>query len=130
MNHSLIKPVAAGLTAVALDKYYMNEENMSKSLVFGALVGGGVLASELVAPHIVPDLPSLNSQIYNGKQLGLRITEVASASIGVFAINKYAVRNDNYRGEILKRMGVIVVSDVVAEYIADYLTNQPLSFLE
>lgn len=130
MNHSLIKPVACGVTAMALDKYYLGEKNMSSSAVFGAIVAGGVLASEAIAPHIVPDLPSLNSQIYNGKQLGLRITEVASASIGVFAVNKFVIRNDKYSGEVLKRLGVIAVSDVVGEYVADYMTNQPLSFLE
>ena len=130
MNHSLIKPVVAGVTASAVDKYLLGEQNMSKSAIFGVCVAGGVLASEAVAPHIVPDLPSLNSQIYNGKQLGLRITEVTSATVSVFAVNKFLLRNDNYSGEVLKRMSIIAVSDVVGEYAADYLTNQPLSFLE
>jgi hypothetical protein len=130
MNHSQIKPIAAGVTAMALDRFYFNENDGMRSLKFGVFVAGGVLASELIAPNIMPDLPSLNKELYNGKQLALRITEVASASIGVFVVNKYITGNDIYGNEMFARLGAIAISDVVGEFAADYLTNQPLAFLE
>ena len=103
---------------------------MQRSLIFGAITGAGSYLSEIVAPHVVPNLPSLNVELYSGKQLGERITEVSIDTASVFVFNKYVLGNDIYRDEMLQRMGVIAVADVVGTYISEYIDGQPLQYIQ
>jgi hypothetical protein len=129
-KNGFLKPVCVGGIAVALDKYVMGEQSLQRSAIFGAVVASGSYVSEMVAPSIVPNLPSLNSEMYNGKKVGERVTELTVMGSSVFVVNKYLLRNDIYRDELLMRVGVIVVSDIVGEYIADYIDGRPLQYLE
>ena len=129
-NNGFLKPICIGAVAVGLDKFYLQEQNMQRSLIFGALTASGSYLSEIVAPHVVPNLPSLNAEIYNGKQLGERITEVGIDTASVYVVNKYVLGNDIYRDEMLQRMGVIAVADVVGTYISEYIDGQPLQYIQ
>ena len=129
-NNGILKPACIGATAIVLDKFYLGEQNLQRSLIFGALTASGSYLSEIVSPHVTPNLPSLNTEMYNGKQLGERITEVGIDTASVYVVNKYVLGNDIYRDEMLQRMGVIAVADVVGTYVAEYIDGQPLSYIQ
>ena len=131
-NNGFLKPLCVAVSAVALDQYVMKETDFKRSLVFGSAVGVGSYLSEIVAPHITPDIPQLNfaSSMYNEKKVGERIVELASSAVSVFAVNKYLLRNDIYKDEMMIRMGLIVASDVIGTYASEYIDSKPLTYLE
>ena len=61
----------------------------------------------------MPNFISKNSVI-SGKKLTNRIFETLGTTGAVFVFNKYLLRNDIYRDEVLKRMAVIAASDIGA----------------
>ena len=68
--------------------------------------------------------------MYNEKKVGERIVELASSAVSVFVVNKYLLRNDIYRDEMMIRMGLIVASDVIGTYASEYIDSKPLTYLE
>ena len=130
MDSSMTKPLYVGLAGAVLDKFVMGETDMQKSAIFGGVLAVGTYASEYIAPiiHQIP-IPSLAKGLYDGKTLVTRIAEVGSNAGLTFAVNKYLLRNDNYAGEMGKRLAVIMASDVIGTYVDEYMHSQPLQFL-
>lgn len=123
------RPLIVGATAVVLDKFLMGEQNLMSSAYFGVAVGAGVYAGEMIAPHMY-NFPSLNQQLYSGKTLGNRITEVSASSVLGFATNRYLLGNDLTIGKAYSRIGVIALADVLGTYISEYLDDKPLNYFE
>ena len=119
-----VKPLVAGGVAVALDMFYLGEQNTMKSATFGASVAAGTFVGGMLgnyAPDI--DLPVLG----NGKGLEQRILEIgAGAGVG-YGFNKYVLKNSSYREEMIQKIGVIVVADLASELVSDFLAGRPLS---
>lgn len=131
-NDGMIKPLCVFASAVALDRFAMGEEDLTRSAIFAGCTAVGVYASEIIAPHITPSIPqlNLNSSMYNEKTVGERVIELSFSASTVFGVNKYLLRNDIYKGEMLMRMGVIVASDVMGTYLAEYIDGAPMTYLE
>ena len=119
-------PVITGAITVALDKYLLEEPNMTNSLYLGAAAIAGVYAGQMIAPAIPLGIP--NSTLYNGKTLELRLAEVGLGSLGGWGVNTYVLNNARY-GDFYKKVGIIAVSNVAGQYINDYLTNKPMNYL-
>ena len=119
-----LKPLIAGGVAIALDKFYLNEGNMNKSIMFGAATAAGVFGGTLLGP-MAPDiqLPILG----NGKGLEQRILEIGAGSGIAYGVNTYVLKNNSFRDEMIQKLGVIVVADLVSELAADFLGARPLS---
>jgi hypothetical protein len=129
-DQSIFKPAVVGAVAVVLDKYWMGERDMMRSMYFGGAVAVGNYASEYIAPlvNFIP-IPTISKGLYDGKTLVDRIAEVSSSAGFAYMVNKYLLNNDPYTGELMKRIGVIAVADVVGTYIVEYTNNQQLQFL-
>ena len=119
-------PVITGALTVALDKYLLEEPNMTNSLYLGAATVAGVYAGQMVAPALPIGIP--NSTLYNGKTLELRLAEVGLGSLGGWGVNTYLMNNARY-GDFYKKVGIIEVANVAGQYINDYLTNKPMNYL-
>ena len=119
-------PVITGALTVALDKYLLEEPNMTNSLYLGAAAVAGVYAGQMIAPAIPLGIP--NSTLYNGKTLELRLAEVGLGSLGSWGVNTYLMNNARY-GDFYKKVGIIAVANVAGQYINDYLTNKPMNYL-
>lgn len=124
VSTDLLKPVVSAAVAVALDKYYLNENDMNSSLIFGASVGLGTYAG-IVAGKYVPDmqLPVLG----NGKGLSQRVVEIAGGAGTSYVVHKYVFKNANYREDMMQVVGVCAVADLVGELATDFLAGRPLS---
>ena len=119
-------PVITGALTVALDKYLLEEPNMTNSLYLGAATVAGVYAGQMVAPALPVGIP--NSTLYNGKTLELRLAEVGLGSLGSWGVNTYLMNNARY-GDFYKKVGIIAVANVAGQYINDNLTNKPMNYL-
>ena len=123
------RPLYVAGTAFLLDKFVMGETNTMSSLYFAGAVGAGVYTGELLSKHI-PKLPSINNDLYNGKTLGERMTEIGTGGLLAYSLNRYVLNNDPTFGQANKRLGVIIASDVIGTYATEYMAGTPLEFLE
>lgn len=118
MGNNVGKAGLAAGYAYAIDKYYLGETDNNRSLMFGAVVFGGMLFEESFGMLLKPVLPLPNvlpkNSVISGKKLVDRIAETLATTGVVFLTNKYLFRNDIYKGEILKRMAVIAAADISA----------------
>jgi len=82
-------PLISGAVVVALDKFVLGENNMTRSAYLGAAAVGGIYAGQMIAP-MVPFYSSLpSSTLYNNKTLELRLLEIglgAGAAYGCFSV--------------------------------------------
>ena len=118
ISNNMGKAVLSSGYAYALDKYMLGEVDNNRSIMFAGVVFGGMMFEESIATLVKPVLPIPNfvskTSVISGKKLVDRIAETLGTTAFVFIINKYLLRNDIYRGEVLKRMAVIAGSDMGA----------------
>ena len=131
MNADYLKPAAAGGIAVLLDKFVLNQPDMNASLYFGAATAGGVLAAGLFSTYL-PDLSTTftTTSYYNANTVERRLLEIGLATGAGYAVNAYVLKNASYNNEdMMKRLAVIAAADFISEYMTDYATAAPLSYL-
>jgi len=123
-----VKPVVGAITAVVLDKMVLMNTNMTSSLYFGGAVGVGLLAVSMFdtkVPAFLPDIPAIGA---TGETLSKRVLEITAGAGSAYAINRLVLKNDNNPQMMMKKLGVVVVSDFVGEYASDYFSNRALSY--
>ena len=127
MSNNLGKSVLSGVYAYTLDKYVMGEKSNNRSLMFGGVVAGGMLFEESMGMLLKPVLPMPNfipkNNVISGKKLVDRIAETLSTTAIVFIVNKYLLRNDIYRDELLKRLAVIAGADMLSVMTLSLMTH-------
>lgn len=119
-----MKPLISGGVAAGLDMFYLGESNTTKSMTFGVAVAAGTFVGGMVG-NFAPDinLPILGS----GKGLEQRVLEIGAGAGTSYAVNKYILKNVAYREDMTQKLGVIVVADLAAELVCDFLAGRPLS---
>ena len=129
-NANFTKPIAMAACVVAADKFILGENDMNRSLFFGAAGAVGVYAAGLLAPMLPLESMLPDGSFTDSKTLELRIVEVASA-VGVsFVLNKYVLKNDPFINIQYDKLALLAGADFVSEYIDDYLAGRPLSFFK
>ena len=125
----IVKPLATSAVAIAIDQFFFNESDLTKSLTFGASAGAGAYIGMMIGSSL-PDLSNtLPTFLGNGKGLMQRAAEIGSGTATAYVINKYVMKNTSYKENIMNKIGGIVAADLIGEYISDYLAGRPLSFL-
>jgi hypothetical protein len=123
---TLLKPLVMAGTVVAIDKFVMNNPNMTESLYFGVAGAVGVYTGGMVAKALPLPLPS--GDYFSGKTLETRLAEISIGAGGAYALNRFVLKNDFNSRNMVNKIGILVASDFVSEYITDYLNGKPLSF--
>ena len=129
-NHSLIKAVSGGVVAGALNHYMSygydtNPNAIRRSAMFGGVVGAGLLSADMIAPQVASKQPS-NTHWMSSKTLEHRLIEVGAGTAAVVVFNNYVFRTLGQ--STIQVAGLVVLADIAGEYIADYMTSQPLSY--
>ena len=125
-ENTLLKPIVMGATVVALDKFVMKNENMNESLYFGLAGAVGVYGGTMVAKAMPLPLPS--GEYFDGKTLEMRIAEIGvGAGVG-YALNKFVLKNDFNKQNMLNKLGILAGADFIAEYAVDYIQGRAPSF--
>ena len=80
-NHEFIKAVSGGIAAGAINHYLsygseINTETVKYSLMFGGVVGAGLIVSGMIAPGLVAQHGGANSHWMSAKTLEHRVIEV------------------------------------------------------
>jgi len=119
-SDSIVKPIAAGLSAVAMDMYVLKNENLQSCLIFGGTVAGSTFISEMISKNI----PSAVGTKYSSLQD--RLIEVTLTTGIGYGANRYVFKNDYNPQMFMKRAGVIAASNFVGEYVSDYFAQRPL----
>ena len=66
----------------------------------------------------------------SGKQVERRILETGVGVAGAYALNRFVLKGDMpSRDGIYQRIGAIFLCDVAGEFLQDFLSGRPLSFL-
>ena len=135
LSHGVVKAVSSAIIAGALDNYViensaMNSSALGRSAGFGAVVGGAIYASHYIAPSFTNMVPMADTSFFNGKTLEHRLIEITLGSAGAIALGKTGIANNFLPNrDVPKKIGIILIADVLGEYVADYVHSKPLSYL-
>ena len=126
----IIKPLATGAVAVAINQFILKENDMNRSMYLGIAAAAGAAAGSFVN-SMLPDM-NFGSQQYfgNGKGVSQRIAEVGMGSGAAFILNTYVLKNTSFRDNYINQIAVIVAADLAGEYISDYVAGRPLAIFE
>ena len=91
--NTMMKPVIVAGLVVAGDKYFLNEQDLTKSLYFGGAVAVGVFAAGAVVNMLPNIFPS--GAYVDGKTLELRLAEISLSAGSGYAI-KMMLNSVNY----------------------------------
>ena len=126
-----IKPVLAGVIAGVLDRTVLKNEDMTSNATFALSVSAGTFLSGMVGTKIGDMLMPTDQVIYtfSSKTLLQRAIEITTSSGVSFIGNKYLFSNDFNNSNMFRRIGVIAVSEVIAEYATDIASGSPIGYL-
>jgi len=136
LGHGVVKAVFSAIIAGALDNYVneggnMDARSVGRSAGFGTIVGGAIYASNYIAPSFTNMVPMADTSFFNGKTLEHRLIEITLGSAGAIALGKTGIANNFLPNrDIPKKIGIILIADVLGEYVADYVHSKPLSYLQ
>jgi len=136
LGHGVVKAVSSGIIAGALDNYVneggnMDARSVGRSAGFGTIVGGAIYASNYIAPSFTNLVPIPDTSFFSGKTLEHRLIEVALGSASAIALGRSGVFGTVIMDrDIPKKVGIILIADVLGEYVADYVHSKPLSYLQ
>jgi hypothetical protein len=115
VTHSIAKPVIAGITAGLMDHFVMKNPDLKRCGMFGASVGLGIMAVSPVEMIVSPYFPTNTPMGHIGKALEGRIVEVACGSAAAYSLNRFVLKNEYTSQDLLYKLGIIVVADIVGE---------------
>lgn len=121
LSHAVAKPLAAGVVAGAMDHFLMPAGDIKQSAMFGAAVGGGIFAVSWVEPLVSPLFPTKTPMGNIGKALEGRIVEIACGSAAAYALNRFVLKNEVNKSDMLKKLGIICAADIAGETVCELL---------
>ena len=113
----IIKPLATGAIAVAINQFILKENDMQKSMYLAAAAGLGVAAGGYVGSMIPPMNFGNSAYFGNGKGVSARIAEIGVGTGAAFVLNTYVLNNTSFRDNYMNQIGVIIAADLAGEYI-------------
>ena len=123
VSKTIIKPILSGSIATIIHKYGgLNQTgDYASSVIFGAVTGVSVSASELMEPSLEKLFKLENESFTPGRTVGSYIFQTSlSAGIG-YSVNKFIFLNDAYQTMPIKMIGAIAVSNIISDLITDYM---------
>ena len=126
----IIKPLATGAVAVAINQFILKENDMNKSLYLGVASAVGVAGGQFVGSMIPPMNFGQQAYFGNGKGVYQRIAEIGLGTAGAFVLNTYVLKNTSFRDNYINQIGVIIAADLAGEYISDYVAGRALAIFE
>ena len=80
---------------------------------------------------VTPLIPNQASGSFiDARTLEGRIIEIGLGTGSTYELNKFVFNNDLNPNDLLIKCAVIAGADFISEYVDDYLSGRPLSFLK
>ena len=123
-----IKGASAVVIAGVLDRFICGETDMMQNAYFGVSTGLGIGLGSYISSMIPAILPD-SSGLYTGSALQSRVIEVGGGLAATYVVSKYMTKQNN-NISLSSKVLVVLATDFISEYIADYATTQPLAYLQ
>ena len=126
-NSLLVKSVSAGVFAGVVDKFVRGSPDSTPSMIFGASVGTGILATSMITSYI----PSMSE---NGMSTGMvsRGLEIAATTGGTYLLYTKGgqmlfpnVRKPDFD---MKTVGIVVAADLFGEFAKGWVLGNTSFF--
>ena len=132
-SHAFIKGVSAFTYAAVIDNYLFyggafNPDVTARNLRFGIAVAGGITSGSYIAPFVSSQVSIPDTLLFSGKTLETRMIEVTLGAVTAQALNGF-ILSGAQAGNLMSRVGVILLTDILSEYTADFFHSSPLSYL-
>ena len=127
MNPLYIKAGSSIAISAVLDRFILGEQDMTKNLYFGLATGVGVAAGSYLSTITPALLPDDASGLYTGKSVMSRVFEIGGGVGSTVILENYITKSS--QSSLTGKLLVVFVTDFASEYLTDYLTTKPLSYL-
>jgi len=133
MSHATIKAFSAAVFAGSLDAYLLksrgtplNSLTLPRSLTFGAVVGGSFLIADMIAPDMTNMNHNGNTTFFSAKTMEHRLIELSLGGGTALAANRFIFKASS--SDLMTQAAIVAGANFLGEYVADYMTSQPLSY--
>ena len=126
-NPMFIKGVSSFGYSFLLDKFLFKNEDMKQNAIFSAATSTGLLVGQALGANIPAILPDQQG-LYQGKLVSQRVVEVSVGATTGYLLNSYVFANDYDRSSWMKKVGAIILVDVLSEYTVDYVLGNNLGY--
>lgn len=116
---SFVKPVIAASSIFLIDRFVLNNTNTKSNILFASSVGVGIFFASSLGALLKNHFPTSTPIGALNKNLESRFVEIVSGSGSAYLINNFILKNDYSYNQMLYKLGLIVVSDLVAETVAE-----------
>ena len=126
-NPLFLKGTSSFAYSFLIDKFVFKNDSLSQNAIFGAGVTSGLLIGQSLGAYIPEILPD-QAGLYSGKLVSQRVVEISVGATTGYIINSYVFKNDYDRSSWMKKIGAILLVDVLSEYTVDYLVGNNLGY--
>jgi len=122
IQEDFLKPLIGGGLLVAIDKFYVKETNMQRSLYFGAAGAAGYFLGSIAAQYA--PVGEFNMFFSNGRNVAERFSEIAAGTGSVYILNKFVLKNELNGTDLNSKVMQIVVADIAGEMLSEMLLGE------
>jgi hypothetical protein len=131
-NNPVVLKIACGsIVAGLLDRFVMGVEDVMSNATFGMVtgvsLGAGLYVSSMIPMPIIP-IGEFGG-FYQAKTVTARVSEIVIGTAAAYSLNRFVLKNDYNTSQFSKRIGILVASDFVSEYVSDYIASRSLNYL-
>ena len=118
-NKKMLKAGVAGIIAAAADNVIMKNPNLKNCALFGAASAAGILGVSVFIEDIMTMLPATQALGTYTKGIEQRVIETICGAGAAYAINNFIIKTPYTTQQMLPKLAIITVADVLAETAAD-----------
>ena len=118
---SLVKPLIGAGSIFLIDRFLLNNTNVKSNILFASSVGVGFFFSSSLGALVKNKFPTSTPLGALNKNMECRIVEIVSGSGSAYVINNFILKNDYSCDQMLYKLGLIVVSDLIAETVSEII---------
>jgi hypothetical protein len=112
-----------------LDRAVLKNDDFNSNAIFAVSVGVSTFIGDYIGEAVSTAVPDSTVYVFSGKTILQRAIEIGTGSAGAYAINRFGFSNDFDPSQMTRKLGVIVISQIIGEYGADYISGKPLGYL-
>jgi len=132
-SHATIKAFSAAVLAGSIDAYLLsskgvplNSVTIPRCLTFAGLVGGSFLVADMIAPDMTNMHHNGNTTFFSAKTIEHRLIELSLGGGTALAANRFIFKASS--SDLMTQAAIVAGANFLGEYVADYMTSQPLSY--
>ena len=120
---SVLKPLIGGIVCSLSDRFILKNDYLKSNILFGASVAAGIFVSSSIGLSLKNSFQTDTRIGKLNKNVESRIVEIIFGSSSAYIVNKFILKNDYSRQEIFYKLGIIAVSDLLAESASELFVH-------